>query len=207
MFYITGDIRRAGPMAVFYLTNSMLMLLLVPVGIHYATAQAAPSFSLFAGKAPGPGTMLQFILLLLLPVLSTLGLFSLVQWKPDPALLTALSPAEHSRRANLFLMAYLLISAAITEEILFRHYLVPRVAGLFHNRAIAFPAAVLISAAVFALGHSAMVSPAWIKYLQTLILGIALGICRVRLGSDYGILLHLCFNAAAAIIGESSSIG
>lgn len=96
-----------------------------------------------------------------------------------------------------------LMLAPFAEEIAYRGYIQPRVALLLERVAPAKWAAVgsvaLVSAA-WALGHSEMIEPAWVKWGQIAGIGVALGVARMRLGLEACILLHLGFNLLGVCI-------
>ena len=53
---------------------------------------------------------------------------------------------------------------------------------------------------LFCLGHGAMVSPEWLKYVQVLVLGICLCVGQARLGTEACIVLHLAFNFSMILV-------
>lgn len=100
------------------------------------------------------------------------------------------------------LVAWLLFNAPWQEELLFRHYLVPRLAAIGAGRfcTAAMIMAVVITSAIFALGHGGHFEPAWPKLVQTFIWGLMLGGVRIWLGTAYAIGLHLMFNLSAPLM-------
>lgn len=92
---------------------------------------------------------------------------------------------------------WLLINAAWIEELVFRHYLLPR---LTISRRFYYVLPLLVTTAIFALGHAGHTSPPWPKILQMVLWGGVLGALRIWLGTPWAIGLHLVLNLAAPII-------
>lgn len=93
--------------------------------------------------------------------------------------------------------------AAVIEEILFRGYMLPRSEFLMLKLALgrkAYPLAVIISSAVFSLGHSFLVEPAWLKIGQAFFLGTVLSYLAKRWGLGSAIVFHSVFNVVAVIL-------
>lgn len=149
----------------------------------------------------------------------TVVLFPLFGVRTTEALSEVVQPAGHPTAAIVIFTIFVLMSAAVWEEVFFRYALQAFVAGavlrlrnaerpatglgeafapsdLFTARAVA----VVVSALLFAISHGGMIEPAWIKYLQTFVVGIGLGIVQWRAGLEAAIFGHLIFNIAAPFL-------
>lgn len=200
-FALSGDLHRAMPSAVLYITNSMTLFLIVPAGIIWSFRATVPIFPLmrrrkFSVRHPA----VVFAILAAASTGLTAAVVLFANWKPDSKLDAALETSGHSHFANALFALYLLISAPIAEEFVFRHYLQNRLMALNRSALYRLLAIVLV-AAVFALGHGGMISPAWVKYAQVFGFGLALGVCQMTLGIECCIGLHLFFNLGAAVMG------
>ncbi len=92
---------------------------------------------------------------------------------------------------------WLMINAPWIEELVFRHYLLPRLAI---SRRYFYAVPLIVTTAIFALGHAGHTDPAWPKILQMTLWGGILGGLRIWLGTPWAIGLHLALNLAAPII-------
>ena len=93
-----------------------------------------------------------------------------------------------------FLVA-LVTLAPILEEILFRHYLLYRIAALLGRlRGAAVPVAIALCSLLWSVGHWGAIDPYWLKLVQTLVLGCILGATAWRRGMDAAIALHWVYN-------------
>lgn len=204
LFWMTGD-KRGIRTGTFFLTAAIMMLMLVPAGQHFALRMRLPSFPLFSrGRESRRKALREFSLLLGAAIIITTVLVKLVKWTAHPAIEENFKTAQYSPLANALFAGYVLIGAAVTEELIFRHYLLARLMSLLqaHGRSIAIIFSVLVTSSLFAMGHAQMIIPAWLKFTQMLLLGITLGITRIRLGSDYAILMHALYNGAMAILAS-----
>jgi membrane protease YdiL (CAAX protease family) len=99
------------------------------------------------------------------------------------------------------LVVWLMLNAPWQEELIFRHYLVPRLSAIGGLRSKwTMVLAVGGTAAIFALGHGGHLDPAWPKLVQTFVWGLMLGSVRVWLGTGYAVGLHLLFNLSAPLM-------
>jgi len=106
--------------------------------------------------------------------------------------------AEDSRLAVFWvLFPPVALMAAPLEEVIFRlgiqRYLERLLAGWRRGGWWA----IAITAAIWAVGHSAYVRPHGVKELQIFVLGVVLGWMRVRYGIGAAIAAHLALNAAS----------
>ncbi len=124
-------------------------------------------------------------------------------WKPDAGMARIFGDAPAGAVETAVLLGYVLISAAVSEELIFRHYLLNRLLAIggggvwtgWRGVGRAMPA-ILLATALWTLGHGGMIEPAWLKYAQIGVYGIALGVAQIRLGTEASVTLHLLFNAA-----------
>jgi len=96
---------------------------------------------------------------------------------------------EKSGFAQLSLILSVL-SAAIIEETVFRFFLQTELIRYLKIPAVG----IIITSAIWAMGHSGMVIPSGVKELQIFYVGIILGIIRNYWGIEICILLHLLMN-------------
>lgn len=153
----------------------------------------------------------EFLLLAAGPLAATAVLFLVVPWRPAAPVQETFRPEQHGPLANTLFVVYLLVSAAVVEEVMFRHYLVNRLAALraasdgrtgSGGSRVRTGVAIAAAAALWTLGHGGMVEPAWLKSVQIGLYGLALGTAQVRLGLETAVLLHLLFNGAALVLGR-----
>lgn len=93
--------------------------------------------------------------------------------------------------------------AAVIEEILFRGYMLPRSELLMVKLGLgrkAYPIAVVISSAIFSLGHSLLIEPAYLKIGQSFLLGTVLAYTARRWGLESAVVFHSVFNVVAVIL-------
>jgi len=211
VFAVCGEYERAGTISFIYIANSMLFLFLVPAGMMFAAKNRVPLFPVLRRKfSLTPRTIAGAIAALTMaPILFALLLFHFHHWTVAVPFGQSLAEEHHSSFANGFLLVYLIVSAAVSEEIIFRHYVLNRilaiVAGRRRSRSHIFLAtglAITISSFVFMLGHASMVSPEWMKYAQTFVLGLCLGCVQLVAGTEACIFGHLLFNATMAVAAK-----
>lgn len=96
---------------------------------------------------------------------------------------------------------WLMINAPWLEEIVFRHYLLVKLGRFFGGsgwRRFGLP--LVITSALFAVGHAGHTDPAWPKLAQTFLWGLALGWVRLAMGTGYAVALHLGWNLSSPVI-------
>lgn len=87
------------------------------------------------------------------------------------------------------------VLSPLNEEIFLRQYLQGRLMkAWWHFGLGARLGALLVPAAFFALMHTGAIEPFWIKWVQIFVLGVCLGIVRLRLGLAACIGAHILFN-------------
>lgn len=182
---------------------SVATMALLPAGLAAAAMTRSPILPLLRGQRRGPRARALLVSGLLgLPLLASTILFSWAAWNPGETAEQIFGPADRGLTPTTVLVfVCVAVSAAVLEEILYRQYLLCRLGamlvGLGLPRVAALTAATALSTALFALAHGGMVEPAWLKYTQTAILGVALAIAQIRLGLESAVTIHLAFNILA----------
>jgi membrane protease YdiL (CAAX protease family) len=87
----------------------------------------------------------------------------------------------------------LIITAAVTEEIVYRGFLAERLGALFGRRAWAGVVGAVLSLGIFVLPHVAFFGPSWLLHQLVGSLAIA-GIALIRRNLVAAMLLHLLIN-------------
>ena len=95
--------------------------------------------------------------------------------------------------------AILTYLAPFVEETIFRGFALPEIAALFGWRrakrpAIAYVVAIVLTSALWSVGHGGVIDPEWVKWIQIFGIGCVLGVARFRLGLEACIVLHMLFN-------------
>ncbi|MCX7624685.1 MAG: CPBP family intramembrane metalloprotease [Candidatus Sumerlaeaceae bacterium] len=93
--------------------------------------------------------------------------------------------------------------AGLIEELVFRGYLLPRFEYLLLSLGVgkkAWPTAVIISSAAFAIGHTLLLEPAYLKISQAFFLGVVLAYVARRQGLETVAAFHALFNVVAVIL-------
>lgn len=104
-----------------------------------------------------------------------------------------------STRDNIVVLI-VVIQAAIGEEILFRLGIQNFLAHSLKLQEKKYWIAIVITAFLWALGHSAVLDPAWVKIAQIFPIGILLGILYEKFGIECAILSHSVFNVATFLL-------
>jgi membrane protease YdiL (CAAX protease family) len=137
--------------AVFLFSNRTLFWVCLLLTAWYAARVEKQPLLLWAERRQGVGHYVAA--LVLLPIVVTLGLFLI-----NPLVLLVTHKPEHSQelermvrycRAHPVMLFYTAVTAGVTEELLFRGYLLPRLELLFGRRWLA----IIISSLLFGLGH------------------------------------------------------
>lgn len=137
--------------------------------------------------------------MLALPIVVSIGLFSLVPWSVvGPATI----PESASWVTGMLVFVHLAVTSAIQEEVILRHYLMARLAVLFARAGVARgdQLAILVTAVLFAMLHAGLVEPEWLKFTQIFVLAVVLGLAQRRYGLGAAILLHLGFNVLSPAV-------
>lgn len=203
----TGNWERANTAVTFYVTNALALFVILPAGLYWQSHNGMPAFPLLIkGPSRTPIQKRTFVLLAaitLIPLVLSSILLLLIPWRADASQTKRLEPSLHGQASNLLFGTFLLMSAAVAEEAIWRHYFLGRLVA-FLRRWICPPSAARIAAVVtsliFVCGHASMLEPAWLKDVQILIYGISLAVCQVKLGTECAVLVHFIYNVAGIVL-------
>jgi membrane protease YdiL (CAAX protease family) len=111
---------------------------------------------------------------------------------------------EWSEAVNLLRFLPPLLLAPLYEELIYRAYIQDRLLLFFRKKRLPRAGsqallATAITAGVWALQHSGMIAPDWVKFIQIFIVGLFLGLARLRLGLEACVLIHALYNAAGCM--------
>lgn len=198
IFFIAAGASALGVgIAIFYVMLALFAWVLLPTGSYWASLRRRQPLSLLAGRPLVPRSRLPlFTALFLVPQLVSFTAFALFPWETGKELSEQLKEGSPSPVVLMVLALYLIVSAPVAEELIFRHYALNRLAAL---KQIGLVGASLLTTLVFAMGHTGMMEPAWLKWLQISLFGISLAICQIRINTEACILLHLLLNISAAV--------
>lgn len=120
----------------------------------------------------------------------------------DPRRLETLRPSRgEPETAAVLSSLFLIIMAPFLEEVMFRGYIQQKIfyvlrrpSGLAYRKGAALAIAVPATAALWAMIHSGVLVPDWVKWIQIFGVGVVIGSARHRLGLGACIMLHLFFN-------------
>jgi membrane protease YdiL (CAAX protease family) len=229
-FLVLGDTGRGVTSTVLHLFYGLGFAFLGAAGWFWCVRCGMPALPFVwlarrrARRAPSPfigGRILArrpalwFAALLAAPVGVTAAIVVIGAAGVHPRLTQRLDLQSHGTAANVLFMVHLLVSAAVAEEVLFRHYALPRIAATLRHwgkraggmlaplsgRGAAAAAAIAVTAFFFACGHAGMLESFAPKFVQILVLGVSLGTAQVLIGTEAAIAMHILFNLAAAMIG------
>lgn len=191
------DFKVLGQVAVLYMIFAVLFPAIWATGRHHAADLAMPGNSANTQAYPRwRAAAALFIAGLAINFLTV----ALVDLRVGNAI-TGMSDGL-SETALGVLAIWLILNAPWQEELVFRHYLLPRLAKASQRngrRKTWLVAAAVITAAFFALGHAGHTEPAWPKLAQTFGWGLMLGWARIWLGTWYAVALHLAWNLTAPL--------
>lgn len=136
-------------------------------------------------------------------------LFSVVLFKlTSPQLSEAMKQLSKDQGARLgisseptVLAAFVVITFAFGEEILFRLGIQNYLAQQFRLNGNKYWVAVVLTSAIWALAHANILSPEWVKIVQIFPFGIALGFLFKKYGLESCIFAHGIFNLSMMGIG------
>jgi hypothetical protein len=209
-----GPIRA---IALFYTMNAMAMLWVVPAGATWGLLAGSPAplacCADLKSRRQALIRLLEFSGLAMISLLLSALPILFVKWETHPELDSRM-PDTGSQAITMLFLGYLLVSAPFAEEPIFRQYLLCRLIAFFRKhltlrRKTIGPAfrktssvlfALSVTTILFAAGHMHMIEPAWIKWYQISILGVALGICQLRFGLLAAVGLHFVLNAGSLIM-------
>ena len=159
------------------------------------TAYGLPALT---GKAVGYSLIVTAFML----VFST-GLF----WITSPQLSPGTGDADSILDGVSPLVFLVFSAAAFGEEIVFRFGMQNALTYLWRWSRFGHHWAVLVTAAVWTMGHVGALEPDWVKFVQVFTFGVILGQMNRRLGIVPCIIAHVLFNVVMAhisiwLIGE-----
>lgn len=94
------------------------------------------------------------------------------------------------------------LAAAWGEEVIFRLGIQSFLARHLKLHGGKYWLAILITAALWTLGHAGMMEPAWVKFAQIFPLGVGLGMLFWQYGVEAAILAHGTFNVVMMLLAE-----
>ena len=97
--------------------------------------------------------------------------------------------------AKSTLLFFILI--AVYEEIIFRLFIQRFLSWLFRGFSGGWLIAIVLTAALFALGHVGILATLWVKLTQTFVIGLTLGLIMRKYGLEASILVHATLNIFA----------
>lgn len=143
----------------------------------------------------------QFALALMLMTGWSVLLVTIVPFRVLPGPVRAMGLDRMPIELQVPFLIGLITLAPILEETLFRHYLLHRLTAAFGGRRAGVVAAVVATAALWALTHVGTVEPAWLKWLHVFPIGLLLGWVGWTRGLEPAIALHWAFNLVVAPLG------
>lgn len=197
--FIDSDFKMLGRFALLYLVFAVLFPVIWAVGQVWGQGVSLPMYrNHWSGKQKltiaavmgAAGLILNFLLVLLIDVRVGASVKDMTEGIPPVALGV--------------MAVWMIFNAPWFEELTLRHYLVARIAAgrpvTDARRALWTTGAVITAAAIFAVGHTGHMEPAWPKLVQTFTWGLMLGWARVQLGTWYAVALHLSWNVTAPLV-------
>ena len=104
------------------------------------------------------------------------------------------TPREIFRGSELVFSGLLLLLTVLGEELTFRLGIQNYFAGLFGRGAAGYWAAIVLSSALWSLGHIGQVDPEWVKFAQIFPAGLALGCLFRYAGFEACVIAHGVLN-------------
>jgi membrane protease YdiL (CAAX protease family) len=98
------------------------------------------------------------------------------------------------RNTELVFFGVLLLLTVVGEELTFRLGIQNYFAGLFGRGAAGYRAAIVLSSALWSLGHIGQVDPEWVQFAQIFPVGLALGWLFRRAGFEACVIAHGVLN-------------
>jgi membrane protease YdiL (CAAX protease family) len=81
------------------------------------------------------------------------------------------------------------VLAPVTEEILYRHFVMGLFAKWFGSSKLALVLNIWLSSLIFAIAHAGVVTADWIKIVQILPVGMVFGWINLKKGLEHSILI------------------
>ena len=215
--FVLGD-ARLRLFSIGQIVNGMFFFPLAVAGMHFKNRLGTPSLpwlwawrkhprhSRLTSVAKRTGVknpLLLLVFLFLAPFVFSIVLFTIVPPSMSEQAADALRLGSQPSLATILLILNLLFAAPLVEEIIFRHYLQTRLIAFFRRilphgqstgASLAVAAGIAISTLLFAFSHTNILTNDWLKYSQIIVLGVSLGWCQWRLGTEASIALHYTFN-------------
>lgn len=114
---------------------------------------------------------------------------------PEPTdLALASTPEGNSPMNYIYTFFTASILAPVTEEILYRHFVMGLLARWFGSSKAAVVLNIWVSSLVFAIAYAGVVTDDWIKIMQILPAGVVFGWINRKKGLEHSILAHSLFN-------------
>ncbi|HHT65497.1 MAG: CPBP family intramembrane glutamic endopeptidase [Caldicoprobacterales bacterium] len=151
--------------------------------------------SMLLGKQRTSGGLSWKTLLIPIPflIIWTFLWFGLVP--PEPTeLALASSPEGEKLMVYIYTFFTASILAPVTEEILYRHFVMALLARWFGSSKTALVLNLFISSLIFAIAHAGVVTSDWIKVVQILPVGMVFGWINLKKGVEHSIISHSLFN-------------
>lgn len=105
------------------------------------------------------------------------------------------TPLDMPQRSELVFFGLFLLLTVVGEELTFRLGIQNYFAGLFGRGAAGYSAAIVLSSALWSLGHIGIVDPEWVKFAQIFPAGLALGWLFRYAGFEACVIAHGVLNA------------
>lgn len=143
------------------------------------------------------------LLVIITSVLFSVILFKITLPNPSEAIRSILG--EDSSQINKVTptlpLICLVLSAVITEELVFRFVIQNYIAKVFKLNNNKYWLAIIFSAFLWAIAHGNTLDPEWIKFAQIFPIGLALGALYKKFGLECCIFAHGGFNIIMMFIG------
>ena len=89
------------------------------------------------------------------------------------------------------------VLVALYEEVLFRLYIQSFFSYIFRRTTLGWVYAILLTSIIFAVGHFGILETWWIKFTQTFVIGIILGVAMRKHGMETSLAVHSILNIFA----------
>jgi membrane protease YdiL (CAAX protease family) len=185
-------------------------LYLVPAGLYWAWRNKVSGMPLVRScarrKRPGthPASQRVFswkwvLLMGVLVNLYTYGIFAIFRARMTESFKLEFLKPEFDTPAFVILILLISAAAPFYEEVVFRLGLQNLIALFLRRHGISASWAIIVSAAVWAFGHTGLVAPVGTKELQIFGVGIVLGKVMQKIGLEGCIVVHLMLNLLSVL--------
>jgi membrane protease YdiL (CAAX protease family) len=114
---------------------------------------------------------------------------------PEPTdLALASTPDGSSMTDYIYLFFTASVLAPVTEEILYRHFVMGLFAKWFGSSKLAIILNIWLSSLIFAIAHAGVVTADWVKIVQIIPIGMIFGWINLKRGLEHSIISHSLFN-------------